>query len=97
MRDRYAGVQETARFRILLEGPVCRVWYFRERFLRQTLGVPEQPVPAPPPTHARYTERYTLGEMRDYTIGWSHEHLLDEGDYTKYIQTYIMRPLTGVG
>lgn len=97
VRDRHASAQETARFRILLEGPVCSVWYFGERFLRQTLGVPEQPVPAPPPTYARYTERYTLAEMTDYTIGWSHERFVDEGDYTEYVQTYIMRPLIGAG
>ena len=69
VRERYAGARETARFRVLLEGPVYRAWYFGERFLRQTLGVPEQTVPAPPPTHTRHTEGYTLEKMIDYRIG----------------------------
>ncbi|GMP47841.1 hypothetical protein CsSME_00015408 [Camellia sinensis var. sinensis] len=79
VRKQYAGAQETARFKVLLEGPVCRAWYLGKRFLRQTLGLPEQIVPRPPPTHMRHTERYTPEE--------------DEGDYTVFIQTYLMRPL----
>ena len=47
VRDHYEGAGETARCRILLEGPVCRAWYLGERFLRQTLGLPEQIVPGP--------------------------------------------------
>ncbi|THG05129.1 hypothetical protein TEA_012935 [Camellia sinensis var. sinensis] len=41
MRDRFACAEETSRFRILLEGPVCWAWYLGEHFLRQTLGLPE--------------------------------------------------------
>ena len=69
IRDRFAGVEETARFKILLEGLVCQAWYLGERFLRQTLGFPKQIVPGPPPTHMRDTERCTAEEMADYTIG----------------------------
>ncbi|GMP93976.1 hypothetical protein CsSME_00043599 [Camellia sinensis var. sinensis] len=93
-QDRFAGAEETARFRILLEGPVCRAWYLGERFLRQTLGLPEQIVPGPPPTHMRDTERFTAQEMADYTIGWDAEGIRGEGDYREYVQTYIMRPLS---
>ncbi|GMP77497.1 hypothetical protein CsSME_00033759 [Camellia sinensis var. sinensis] len=75
VRDQYMGARETAQFRVLLEGPIYRAWYLGERFLRQTLGLPEQIVPRPPSTHMRHTER-------------------DEGDYTNFIQTYLMRPLT---
>lgn len=89
------GARETARFRILLEGPICRAWYFRERFLWQTLGLPEQIVSWPPPTHTRHTERYTSEEMIDYTLGWDSEFFKDEGDYTEFIQAYLMQPLTG--
>ncbi|KAF5933114.1 hypothetical protein HYC85_029285 [Camellia sinensis] len=39
MRGRFPGAEETSRFRILLEGPVCQAWYLGERFLRQTLGL----------------------------------------------------------
>ncbi|GMP53447.1 hypothetical protein CsSME_00018897 [Camellia sinensis var. sinensis] len=33
--------------------------------------------------------------MIDYTIGWDSEFFRDEGDYTEFIQAYLMRPLTG--
>ncbi|KAF5932472.1 hypothetical protein HYC85_028643 [Camellia sinensis] len=95
VRDHYEGSGETARCQILLEGPVCRAWYLGERFLRQTLGLPELIVPGPPPGHIRDTERFTAREMREYTTGWGEEHHRGEGDYTEYIRTYIMRPLSG--
>ena len=95
MRDHYEGAEETARCRILLEGPVCRAWYLGERFLRQTLGLPEQIVPGSPLTHMRHTERFSLEQMRGFTVGWSEEHHRGEGDYAEYVRTYIMRPLSG--
>ncbi|KAF5932894.1 hypothetical protein HYC85_029065 [Camellia sinensis] len=95
VRDHYEGSGETARCRILLEGPVCQAWYLGERFMRQTLGLPEQIVPGPPPAHMRDTERFTAREMRDYTVGWGAEHHRGEGDYAEYVRTYIMRPLSG--
>lgn len=42
----------------------------------------------------RDTERFTLEQMVDYTIGWDAEGFRGEGDYTEYVQTYIMRPLS---
>ncbi|XP_028104430.1 protein MAINTENANCE OF MERISTEMS-like isoform X1 [Camellia sinensis] len=95
IRDRFASAEETARFRILLEGPVCRAWYLGERFLHQTLGLPEQIVPGPPPTHMRDIERCTAEEMADYTIGWDAEGFRGEGDYSEYVRMYVMRPLSG--
>ncbi|GMP70779.1 hypothetical protein CsSME_00029484 [Camellia sinensis var. sinensis] len=59
IRDRFAGAEETSCFRILLEGPVCWAWYLGERFLRQTLGLPEQIVLVHPPEDMRETERLT--------------------------------------
>lgn len=95
VRDHYEGAGETARCRILLEGPVYRAWYLGERFLRQTLGLPEQIVPDPPPAYMRDTERFTAQEMADYTIGWDAGDFRGEGDFREYVQTYIMRPLSG--
>ena len=95
IRDRFAGAEETARFRILLEGPVCRAWYLGERFLRQTLGLPEQIVPVHPPEHMRDTERFTVDQMVDYTLGWAADDFRGEGDYSEYVRTFIMRPLSG--
>ena len=69
MREQFAGAEETEHFRILLEGPGCRAWYLGERFLRQTLGLPEQIVLVHPPEHIRDTERFTPEQMADYTIG----------------------------
>ncbi|KAI7989095.1 Protein MAIN-LIKE 2, partial [Camellia lanceoleosa] len=97
VRERYVGAEETARFRILLEGPVCRAWYLGERFLRQTLGLLEQIALGPPPTHMRHTEMYTIEDMADYTISWDAEGFRGEGDYAEYVRTYIMRPLSSGG
>ncbi|GMP55320.1 hypothetical protein CsSME_00020173 [Camellia sinensis var. sinensis] len=33
--------------------------------------------------------------MIDYTISWDSDFFRDEGDYTEFIQTYLMRLLTG--
>ncbi|KAL7184930.1 hypothetical protein ACSBR2_026973 [Camellia fascicularis] len=94
MRDRFAGADETSRFRILLEGLVCRAWYLGERFLRQTLGLPEQIVPVHPPEHMRETERFTTEQMADYMLGWEADGFRGEGDYSEYVRTFIMRPLS---
>ncbi|KAL7263185.1 hypothetical protein ACSBR1_001374 [Camellia fascicularis] len=85
VRERFVGAEETARFRILLEGPVCRAWYLGERFLRQTLGLLEQIAPGSPPTHMRDSERFTLEQMAGYTIGWDAGRFRGEGDYTEYV------------
>ncbi|XP_028122438.1 uncharacterized protein LOC114319608 isoform X1 [Camellia sinensis] len=53
VRERYASAEEIARFKILLEGPVCRAWYLGECFLRQTLGLLEPIAPGPPPINMR--------------------------------------------
>ncbi|KAF5934503.1 hypothetical protein HYC85_030674 [Camellia sinensis] len=94
-RDRFTGADETSRFRILSEGPVCRAWYLGERFLCQTLGLPEQIVPVHPPEDMRETERLTTEQMDDYTIGWEETCFRGIGDYREYVQTYLMRPLSG--
>lgn len=36
---------------------------------------------------------YTSEEMIDYTIGWDADFFRDDGDYTVFIWTYLMRPL----
>ncbi|KAI8014400.1 Protein MAIN-LIKE 2, partial [Camellia lanceoleosa] len=95
MQDRFADADETSCYRILLEGPVCRAWYLGERFLRQTLGLPEQIVPVHPPEHMWDTERFTAELMADYTIGWEADDFRGEGDYSEYVRTFIMRPLSG--
>ena len=80
MRDRFAGAEETSRFWILLEGPVCQAWYLGERFLRQTLGLPEQIVPVHPPADMRETERLTTEQMDDVTIGGEEARCRGTGD-----------------
>ncbi|KAF5933073.1 hypothetical protein HYC85_029244 [Camellia sinensis] len=94
VRDYYEGAEETARCRILLEGSVCRAWYLGERFLRQTLGLPEQIVPGPPPTHMRHTEGFSFEHMRDYTVGWGAECHRGEGNY---VEERPAAPTAGVG
>ncbi len=95
MRGRFPGAEETSRFRILLEGPVCRAWYLGERFLRQTRGLPEQIVPAHPPAEMRETEGLTTEQLDDYSIGWEEAGFRGTGDYQEYVRTYLMRPLSG--
>ncbi|KAF5932784.1 hypothetical protein HYC85_028955 [Camellia sinensis] len=95
MRGRFPGAEETSRFRILLEGPVCRAWYLGERFLRQTRGLPEQIVPAHPPAEMRETEGLTPEQLDDYSIGWEEAGFRGIGDYQEYVRTYLMRPLSG--
>ncbi|KAF5932590.1 hypothetical protein HYC85_028761 [Camellia sinensis] len=95
MRGRFPGAEETSRFRILLEGPVCRAWYLGEHFLRQTLGLPEQIVPVPPPVDMRETEGLTTEQLDDYSIGWEEARFRGTGDYQEYVRTYLMRPLSG--
>ncbi|CAL5381988.1 unnamed protein product [Camellia sinensis] len=43
----------------------------------------------------RDTERFTAQEMVDYTIGWDAGDFRGEGNFREYVQTYIMRPLSG--
>ena len=67
-----------------------------ERFLRQSLGLPEPVVLMLPPTYMRVIERYTTQEMIDFTKGWDANFFRLEGDYIAFIQTYLMLPLIGV-
>ena len=57
--------------------------------------MPEQIVLVHPPEHIRDTERFTPEQMADYTIGWDAEGFRGEGDYSEYVRTDIMRPLSG--
>ncbi|CAL5434682.1 unnamed protein product [Camellia sinensis] len=43
----------------------------------------------------RETERLTSEQMDDYTIGWEEAGFRGTGDYREYVQTYLMRPLSG--
>lgn len=94
VRDQFMGAREASRFRILLEGPVYRAWFLLERFLRQSVGLPESVVPILPPTYMRITERYTEQEMIDFTRVWDADLFRLDGDYTIFIQIYLISPLT---
>ncbi|GMP85730.1 hypothetical protein CsSME_00038774 [Camellia sinensis var. sinensis] len=94
VKDQFASAREASRFWILLDGPVCRAWFLGERFLRQSLGWPEPVVPMLPSTYMRVTERYTMQEMINFKRGWDADFFRLEGDYTAFIQTYLMLPLT---
>ena len=43
----------------------------------------------------RETERLTTEQMADYTIGWEAPRVRGIGDDREYVQTYLMRPLSG--
>ncbi|CAL5364253.1 unnamed protein product [Camellia sinensis] len=61
--DQFAGARRATRFRLLFEGPICRAWFLGERFVRQTLGLPQPIVPMGPPPSMRATEQLTSQEM----------------------------------
>lgn len=63
VKDQYAGAQEASYFRLLLEGPVCRAWFLDERFMRQTMGLPEPVVPMPLSASMRATKSFSFSEM----------------------------------
>ncbi|CAL5332178.1 unnamed protein product [Camellia sinensis] len=94
-KDQVTGAREASCFRLLLEGPVCRVWFVGEQFLCQTIGFPELVVPMPPLTYMRAIEKYTMQEMIDFTRGWDVDFFRVEGDYIAFIQTYLMPSLAG--
>ncbi|GMP61367.1 hypothetical protein CsSME_00023862 [Camellia sinensis var. sinensis] len=95
-RFQYARGWAASRYRILFEGPVGRAWFLGDRFLCQTMGYPEQSVPATPPVDMRFTGRLTPQKVASAMLGTDVLLHLEEGDYATYRHTYLMPPLTGV-
>ncbi|GMQ10972.1 hypothetical protein CsSME_00053766 [Camellia sinensis var. sinensis] len=96
VRDQFAGAWGASRFQLLFEGLVCRAWFLGERFLRQTMGLPEQVVSMAPPPFMRATERLIFQEMIQFTEGLEADYFRGEGDYSTFIRTHLMPPLTGI-
>ena len=95
-RFQFARGWAASRYRILFEGPADRAWFLGDRFMRQTMGFPEQSVPAAPPDDMRSTERLTPQEVDSAMLGTDVFLHLEEGEYATYRHTYLMPPLTGV-
>ncbi|KAI7985422.1 Protein MAINTENANCE OF MERISTEMS, partial [Camellia lanceoleosa] len=92
----FAGGWAASRYRILFEGPAGRDWFLGDRFMRQTMGFPEQNVPAAPPDDMRSTEGLTFQDINSAMLGTDVFLHLEEGEYATYCHTYLMPPLTGV-
>ncbi|XP_058217462.1 protein MAINTENANCE OF MERISTEMS-like [Rhododendron vialii] len=80
--------------RVLLESAFGWQWYLGDRVTRQSLGFLEYQAPRPLPSRASHTNRYTLAELRHFTIpeGFA-AFLRPERDYAVYRRQYLARPL----
>ena len=64
--------------------------------MRQTMGYPEQSVPAAPSVDMRSTEGLTPQDVESAMLGTDVLLHLEEGEYATYRHTYLMPPLTGI-
>ncbi|GMP48083.1 hypothetical protein CsSME_00015565 [Camellia sinensis var. sinensis] len=83
-------------YRILLEGPVCRAWFLGEGVVHQTMGLPAPMIPMTPPESMRLADSLSAQEVIQFMVGLEADYFRVEGDYTVFIQIYLMPPLTGV-
>ncbi|THG16071.1 hypothetical protein TEA_005606 [Camellia sinensis var. sinensis] len=95
MKDKYAKSWDTSQMRNLLEGPFCLTWYLIERFVCQTIGLPTSVVPAPPPTSMTIANSLPVEVIVQFMAGQDARLFHGVGDYTEFIKTHIMPPLTG--
>ncbi|THF97261.1 hypothetical protein TEA_008089 [Camellia sinensis var. sinensis] len=95
VRDQYAGAWGTSRFWILLEGPFYPAWFLSKRFVCQTAGSPDPVVPMPPPASMRIADSLSVDAIIQFMVGLDADFFRGEGDYTTFIQTYLMPSLTG--
>ncbi|XP_028105625.1 uncharacterized protein LOC114304687 [Camellia sinensis] len=94
LRLQYTGASDISQYRVLLEGPVARVWFLGERFLRQVWGYLSQDIPAVPPASMRTADRLSFSEVVGAMLGSDALLLVEEGDYATYRHIYLMPPLT---
>lgn len=94
IRGQYVGAWATSRFRILLEGPVCRAWFLSERFMRQTVGLADLIIPMVPPESMRSPDSLSIDDITQFMWGLDADCFRVEGDYAAFIQTHLMPPLT---
>ncbi|KAI8018339.1 Protein MAIN-LIKE 2, partial [Camellia lanceoleosa] len=96
IRFQFPGAWASSLYRILLEGLVGRAWFLGDRFMRQTMGVPDQGIPSAPQEDMRSTEGLTPEEVDVAMLGTNVVLLLEEEEYATYRHTYLMPPLTGI-
>ncbi|XP_058224951.1 protein MAINTENANCE OF MERISTEMS-like [Rhododendron vialii] len=71
--------------RVLLESAFGWRWYLGDRVTRQSLGTLDFQVPGPLPPHASHTDKYTLAELRRFTVPTGLAAFLrPERDYAVY-------------
>ncbi|GMP35897.1 hypothetical protein CsSME_00008179 [Camellia sinensis var. sinensis] len=95
LRLQYTGASGISQYRVLLEGPVGRVWFLGERFLRQVWGYLSQDIPAVPPASMRTADRLSYSEVVGAMLCSDALLYIEEGDYATYRHIYLMPPLTG--
>ena len=96
IRFQFPGAWASSHYRTLFEGPVGRAWFLGDRFMCQTMGVPEQSVPSAPPDDMRSAERLTPEEVDVAMLGTDAALHTEEGEYATYRHAYLMPPLMGV-
>jgi hypothetical protein len=80
--------------RVLLESAFGWQWYLGDRVTRQSLGSSEFLVPGPLPPRASHTARYTLGQLRRFTVPEGVAPLLRvRRDYAVYRRQYLAGPV----
>ncbi|XP_058192286.1 uncharacterized protein LOC131309706 [Rhododendron vialii] len=80
--------------RVLLESAFGWRWYLGDRVTRQSLGALDFQVPGPLPPHASHTDKYTLAELRRFTVPTGLAAFLrPERDYAVYRRQHLARPL----
>ncbi|KAI8032895.1 hypothetical protein LOK49_LG01G03919 [Camellia lanceoleosa] len=95
-RFAYETARVVAHYHIRFKGPICCAWFLSERFVRQTLSSLAQFLPMAPPASMRETHKLFEEEVIQFMVGLDVDFFHMEGDYTTFIQTHLMPPLTSI-
>ena len=84
--------RKMTRWRLLLEGPFSREWYFGERVVRQSLQSAVFIISHSPPVGIRYTDSLDRAQIYRFRRGFQITDFLEEGDYGAFVPAFLMRP-----
>ncbi|XP_028078303.1 protein MAIN-LIKE 2-like [Camellia sinensis] len=79
IRFQFPRAWASSQYRTLFERLVGRAWFLGDRFMRQTMGVPEQSVPLAPPDDMWSAERLTPEEVDVAMLGTNAALHMEEG------------------
>lgn len=94
-RTTYVAAWHASAIRILFEGPFGQAYYLGERFIRQTRGVADPDIPHSSLSVIRVVDDLQDGlELDLLMIGEDSDRYHDPGDFTAFLHTRVMVPLT---